>query len=116
MCNNKENYGFGQGSGKLQEVKRDDFGWAEKPTAVQYNSDEWIGISKSPITDTSKKSKAGRYTVQDIYGTLMAVERTDTNALTDVLQTVWKNGEFKNTTSLSEIRGRIDPYFNKMFK
>ena len=45
----------------------------------------------------------------------MAVERTDTNVLTDVLQTVWKNGEFKNTTSLSEIRGRIDPYFDKMF-
>lgn len=53
------NITFGMGGGLLQKVNRDTFRFAMKASAILIN-DEWHDVVKNPITDTSKKSKAGR--------------------------------------------------------
>ena len=53
------NIAFGMGGGLLQKVNRDTFKFAMKANAINING-EWKLVVKNPITDPSKKSKAGR--------------------------------------------------------
>lgn len=63
------NFAFGSGGDLMQNVSRDTFGFALKASAVKYSgSDDWIGISKNPVTDSGKKSKEGK---------LMTIKWTD---------------------------------------
>jgi len=50
---------FGSGGKLLQSVGRDDYGFAQKTSAI-LKDDIWQDVFKAPITDPSKRSKAGR--------------------------------------------------------
>lgn len=54
-----DNIAFGMGGALLQGVNRDNFGFAMKCCALRVNG-VWQDVKKDPITDTGKRSKAGR--------------------------------------------------------
>lgn len=54
-----DNIVFGSGGGLLQSVTRDTYKFAQKTSAIKVDN-TWVPISKDPITDPGKKSKAGR--------------------------------------------------------
>lgn len=56
-----ENLVFGMGGALLQKVNRDSLKFAMKANAVmERGSIDWLPVSKNPVTDSGKKSKAGR--------------------------------------------------------
>ena len=57
-----DNIAFGMGGALLQQVDRDTQKFAMKCSSAQING-EWIDVMKDPITDSGKKSKAGRVTL-----------------------------------------------------
>lgn len=54
-----DNIAFGMGGALLQQLDRDTQKFAMKCSAAQING-EWVDVQKDPITDSGKKSKAGR--------------------------------------------------------
>ena len=54
-----DNIAFGMGGALLQQLDRDTQKFAMKCSSAQVNG-EWIDVQKDPITDSGKKSKAGR--------------------------------------------------------
>jgi nicotinamide phosphoribosyltransferase len=54
-----DNIAFGMGGALLQQVDRDTQQFAMKCSSAQITG-EWIDVQKDPITDSGKKSKAGR--------------------------------------------------------
>jgi nicotinamide phosphoribosyltransferase len=54
-----DNMAFGMGGALLQQVDRDTQRFAMKCSAAEING-KWIDVVKDPITDSGKKSKAGR--------------------------------------------------------
>lgn len=57
-----DNIAFGMGGALLQIVDRDTQKFAMKCSAAEING-KWIDVQKDPITDSGKKSKAGRVTL-----------------------------------------------------
>jgi len=57
-----DNIAFGMGGALLQQLDRDTQKFAMKCSSAQING-EWIDVMKDPITDSGKKSKAGRVTL-----------------------------------------------------
>lgn len=58
-----DNLAFGEGHQMLQNHARDDHYYAYKPNAVAGTDKNWVDVSKNPVGDPSKKSKAGRQAV-----------------------------------------------------
>ncbi len=54
-----DNIAFGMGGALLQQVDRDTQKFAMKCSSAEVNG-EWIDVQKDPVTDSGKKSKAGR--------------------------------------------------------
>jgi nicotinamide phosphoribosyltransferase len=54
-----DNIAFGMGGALLQIVDRDTQRFAMKASSAEING-EWVDVVKDPITDSGKKSKAGR--------------------------------------------------------
>jgi nicotinamide phosphoribosyltransferase len=54
------NIAFGMGGGLLQQCNRDTLKFAYKASAVHFKDRGWVPVSKDPITDHGKASKAGR--------------------------------------------------------
>jgi len=54
-----DNIAFGMGGALLQQLDRDTQKFAMKCSSAQING-EWVDVQKDPITDSGKKSKAGR--------------------------------------------------------
>ena len=54
-----DNIAFGMGGALLQQVDRDTQKFAMKCSSAKING-EWVNVQKDPITDSGKKSKAGR--------------------------------------------------------
>ena len=54
-----DNIAFGMGGALLQGINRDTLGFAMKCCAIRVNG-VWRDVKKNPITDSGKKSKAGR--------------------------------------------------------
>jgi nicotinamide phosphoribosyltransferase len=136
ICRRLEAKGFastnvvlGIGSFTYQYNTRDTFGFAMKATYVELTHtvvDSGIGetgamerqetvgrnIFKDPITDDgTKKSATGLLFVgeSDVDGTLFLIDQcTSWHAESmGLLQTIYKDGEFQNTTTLQEIRNRL---------
>lgn len=59
-----DNIAFGMGGALLQQLDRDTQKFAMKCSAALING-EWIDVMKDPVTDSGKKSKAGRVTLWD---------------------------------------------------
>lgn len=57
-----DNIAFGMGGALLQQVDRDTQKFAMKCSSAEVNG-TWIDVQKDPVTDSGKKSKAGRVTL-----------------------------------------------------
>ena len=115
ICRRLEAKGFastnvvlGIGSFTYQYNTRDTFGFAMKATYVEVNG-EGREIFKDPITDDgTKKSATGLLRVTTGEDGYKLVDRqTWAGEQTGSLQTIYSDGNFYNTTTLTEIRGKL---------
>lgn len=104
---------FGVGSYTYQCNTRDTFSMAVKATYTEVNV-EGIAIFKDPKTDSKKKSAKGLLFVdsKDIEGKeeLFLVDNVAKEAescVSNMLQTIFIDGQFVKRTSLEEIRSRL---------
>ena len=101
---------FGVGSFTYQYNTRDTFGFAMKATYVEIDG-EGREIFKDPITDDgTKKSATGLLFVTegDINGEIRLYDRvTWEKEKTGDLKTIYKDGQFTKTVTLSEIRTKL---------
>jgi nicotinamide phosphoribosyltransferase len=124
---------LGIGSFTYQYNTRDTFGFAMKATYVEVKSEPYDGmvgrhivtekfgkyenywvesreIFKDPITDDgTKKSATGLLYVEEMYpGKIGLYDKVTWNTEdTGLLQPIYVDGEFMNTTTLTEIRDRV---------
>ena len=121
ICRRLEAKGFastnvvlGIGSFTYQFNTRDTFGFAMKATYCEING-EGREIFKDPITDDgTKKSATGLLCVtRDEYsGDYMLMDRVDwQTSRGGELKTIYRDGKFENTTTLSEIRENLRKNF-----
>lgn len=95
---------FGMGGGLLQKINRDTERFAFKCSAQKRNG-VWIPIQKDPL-DQSKKSKAGRLTLIKTDGIILTMPEATQEAYghTNLLETVFENGEVTKTYTFDEVR------------
>lgn len=97
-----DNIAFGMGGALLQKLNRDTQKFAFKASAINING-KWNDVQKTPVTDTGKRSKAGRMKlVRGDDGVLLTVLETD--ARQDVLEVVFENGIVTRHQKFSDIR------------
>ena len=88
------------GGGLLQQVDRDTQRFAMKCSAAKING-KWVPVQKDPVTDSGKKSKAGRVTLyKNANGFYSGVE----DWMTPAMQTVYENGKLINEISFEQVR------------
>lgn len=101
-----DNITFGSGGGLLQkDLNRDTHKFAFKCCAVDVGG-EVRDVMKDPITDSGKRSKAGRLA---LVRTATGYETVRLDALgiqQDELQTVFENGQLVNIQKFTDIRAR----------
>lgn len=104
-----QNIVFGSGGGLLQKVNRDTYKFAQKASAILVNG-EWLPISKDPVTDPGKASRAGRLTllrsIVDNGFLVGDLDRKHNSEWVDVMETIYENGKLLKTYTLDEIRAR----------
>ena len=103
---------FGQGGKLLQAIDRDTLKFAQKMSAVLING-KWVEVFKDPITDSGKRSKKGRVTTVELDGhfkaiTLDHLEEYEEAGYSEVLKTVYKNGELVKEWTFDEIRAEAN--------
>jgi nicotinamide phosphoribosyltransferase len=110
---------LGIGSFTYQYNTRDTFGFAMKATYVEIihpaesgspaSATEGREIFKDPITDDgTKKSATGLLCVEEHDGKIGLYDKVQwTTEKTGLLQAIYLNGEFHNTTDLATIRQRV---------
>ncbi len=102
------NLAFGMGGALLQQVNRDTQKFAMKLSEVTIDG-ERIAVCKDPVTDSGKRSKAGRL---DLIETARGLETIVVNGkLRDdrsVMRTVFQDGEVLVEDTLDEIRARVN--------
>lgn len=100
-----DNIAFGMGGGLLQQVNRDTMKFAMKANEIVVNG-ERRDVSKAPIGDPGKASKAGRLAVtrRGSRGTFVTVRESDLARGESLLQPVFRNGEILQTWTFDEVR------------
>jgi nicotinamide phosphoribosyltransferase len=98
-----DNIAFGSGGGLLQKLNRDTQKFAFKCSSIVVNGQE-RDVFKRPVTDSGKKSKAGRLKLIEQNGKLRTVQAQE--AEEDLLRPVFRNGEVLMRTTLEEVRQR----------
>ena len=106
-----DNIAFGMGGALLQQLDRDTQKFAMKCSSAQING-EWVDVQKDPITDSGKKSKAGRVKLWTNSGGEFASGVTAPTGWTDrgiggwteALQTVYQNGALFNEIDFATVR------------
>jgi nicotinamide phosphoribosyltransferase len=111
-----DNFAFGMGGGLLQRVNRDTQKFAFKCSQVEFADGRLLDVSKDPVTDSGKKSKAGNLTLMTtLDGRYATMKRRmkdgrDTSLHTadwgDCMRTVYENGVIQNCDTLATIRAR----------
>ena len=96
-----DNIAFGMGGALLQVVDRDTQKFAMKCSSAEING-KWINVQKDPITDSGKKSKAGRVTLyQAKDGTFSSgVEDWPASALVEV----FRDGKLVTEYTFDQVR------------
>jgi nicotinamide phosphoribosyltransferase len=104
-----DNIAFGMGGALLQQVDRDTQRFAMKCSSALING-EWRDVQKDPVTDSGKKSKAGRVTLWESggeYASGVNAPRgwTDKGFIwRDALETVYYNGKLVKEIDFATIR------------
>jgi nicotinamide phosphoribosyltransferase len=96
-----DNIAFGMGGALLQQLDRDTQKFAMKCSAAEING-KWVPVQKDPVTDSGKKSKAGRVTLyQDSKGAFSSgVEDWPKSALVEV----FRDGRLVKEYTFDEVR------------
>jgi nicotinamide phosphoribosyltransferase len=107
-----ENLAFGMGGGLLQQLDRDTQKFALKCSAAKVDG-RWIDVSKDPVTDPGKRSKAGRLMLLTDgaggYRTVAAPEDfTPEPGWRDAMVTVWEDGVLLVDQTLAQVRARSE--------
>jgi len=110
-----ENLVLGMGGALLQKVDRDTQKFALKCSSAVINGKE-VAVEKSPtemdaqgnITESFKKSKAGRLKLVKINGIFKTVKEQDHIELGDHLQTVFENGKLVNVISFEQVKANAN--------
>lgn len=97
-----ENWVFGMGGGLLQKMNRDVIRGAFKCSSQKYGN-VWHDVWKKPL-DMSKASKRGRLAVVDRNGITTIREEELAEGETNLLETVFENGEMLREQKFSDIR------------
>jgi nicotinamide phosphoribosyltransferase len=103
-----DNIAFGMGGALLQIVDRDTQRFAMKCSAAEVNG-KWIDVVKDPVTDSGKKSKAGRVTLWT-NGTGEYVSSVDEpkqwadKGWTKALVPVFWDGKLENEITFEQVR------------
>jgi nicotinamide phosphoribosyltransferase len=104
-----DNIAFGMGGALLQQIDRDTQKFAMKCSAALING-EWVNVQKDPITDSGKKSKAGRVSLYESGGEYESgitppTRWTDKGmGWTDALVEVFRDGKLVKEISFDEVR------------
>jgi nicotinamide phosphoribosyltransferase len=105
-----DNIAFGMGGALLQQVDRDTQKFAMKCSSAQING-EWVDVQKDPVTDSGKKSKAGRVTLWKSGGEFASGVRppsgwTDKGfgGWSEALVTVFRDGQIISEFTFDEVR------------
>jgi nicotinamide phosphoribosyltransferase len=105
-----DNIAFGMGGALLQIVDRDTQRFAMKASSACING-EWRDVVKDPITDSGKKSKAGRVTLwQSGREYFSSVDKPKTwtdygvGDATEVLEEVFRNGKLVKEIDFATVR------------
>jgi nicotinamide phosphoribosyltransferase len=98
------NIAFGMGGGLLQRVHRDTQKMAFKLSEATID-DRAVPISKHPVTDTAKASKAGRLDLVVAEGRYQTVPGPRPDS---ALVTVFENGEIRRRWTFDEVRARAE--------
>lgn len=101
-----DNIAVGMGGGLLQQVNRDTMRFAMKANAMKTADGTWRDVSKNPVTDPGKASKAGRQAAILQGGKLTAARLEAVGDGADQLQTVYRNGALLKDWTFEEVRGR----------
>lgn len=97
-----DNIAFGSGGGLLQKVDRDTLKFAFKCSATK-RAGIWHDVIKTPITDSGKNSKAGRFELLKTE-TGFVTRRMGSGA--DYLHDVFVDGRMVDVTTLADVRER----------
>jgi nicotinamide phosphoribosyltransferase len=100
-----DNIAFGMGGGLLQSHRRDDQRFAMKANAIDFG-DGWQDVQKKPATDPTKASKAGRVAVIWGDGEFQTIREEDLGENPNLLNTVWRDGDFVYQTDWTEVTER----------
>jgi len=103
-----DNIAFGMGGGLLQLVNRDSLRFAMKANAMKDANGIWHDISKRPLTDPTKASKAGQQAVVRKGAKLIAARLDSIDPAQDLLVPVWRDGELLVRHSFDEVRARSE--------
>jgi nicotinamide phosphoribosyltransferase len=106
-----DNIAFGMGGALLQQVDRDTQRFAMKCSSAQING-TWVDVQKDPITDSGKKSKAGRVTLWTNTGGEFASSVTAPTGWTDrgiggwtnALEEVYRDGKLVGEIDFATVR------------
>lgn len=101
-----DNIAFGSGGGLLQQVDRDTQKFAFKCCAVDVNG-VWTEVMKDPVTDSGKRSKAGRLVLNYENGAYKTV-RIEEAKSEDLLYTIFEDGILFVDDTFSSIRERVN--------
>lgn len=107
---------LGVGSFTYQFNTRDTFGFAAKGAWFEVEEDsvkKGYSIYKDPVTDDgTKKSLKGfqyvEYNTDGEYEVISEVSEEKAYSESNILRTIYKNGEFFNQTTLSEVREKLE--------
>ena len=106
-----DNIAFGMGGALLQQLDRDTQKFAMKCSSAKING-VWVDVQKDPITDSGKKSKAGRVTLWTNSGREFASgvsaptgwSDKGIGGWSDALEVVYADGLLYRDTSFADVR------------
>ncbi len=105
-----DNIAFGMGGALLQQVDRDTQKFAMKCSSAQING-VWVDVQKDPVTDSGKKSKAGRVQLWKSGGEWITDVKQPTGwhdkgigAFVPVLEEVFRDGKLVKEITFEQVR------------
>jgi nicotinamide phosphoribosyltransferase len=105
-----DNIAFGMGGALLQQLDRDTQKFAMKCSSAHING-EWVDVQKDPVTDSGKKSKAGRVQLfksggEWVSGVTAPTGWTDKGIgpFVNMLEEVYRDGKLIREYTFDEVR------------